>query len=117
MCLIFFKFSDQINFPISESITRILTSYLQGTGGGRIANCSGMKPESAAEERNLNSAFNNNLSRMLKNSIVFYRVTHQVVQNLLLTSNQKFRFGLAWTDLARPKRNFGFEVNGRFCTT
>ena len=32
----------------------ILTiSYLQGTGGGRTANCSGMKPESAAEDRSL----------------------------------------------------------------
>ena len=36
-----------------------------------------------------------------------YRVTHQVVQNLPLPSKQK----------ARPKRNFCFEVNGRFCTT
>ena len=26
----------------------------------------------------------------------------------------KFRFGLTWPDLARSKRNFCFEVNGRF---
>ena len=31
-----------------------------------------------------------------------YRVTHQVVTNLPLTSKQKFRFGLAWPGLARP---------------
>ena len=28
-----------------------------------------------------------------------YRVTHHVVQNLPLTSKQKFRFGMAWPDL------------------
>ena len=37
-----------------------------------------------------------------------YRVTHHVVQNLPLTSKQKFRLGLA---------NFRFEVNRRFWTT
>ena len=31
--------------------------------------------------------------------------------------NQKFRFGLACPDLARPKRNFSFDVNGRFEST
>ena len=46
-----------------------------------------------------------------------YRVTHHVRQNLLLTSKQEFRFGLAWAGLARPKRNFCFKVNGRFWTT
>ena len=45
-----------------------------------------------------------------------YRVTHLLVQNLPLTSKVKFRFGLACPGLARPKRNFTFEVNGRFCT-
>ena len=45
-----------------------------------------------------------------------YRVTIQLVQNLLLTSKLKFRFGLARPGQARPKRNFCFEVNGRFCT-
>ena len=44
-----------------------------------------------------------------------YRVTIHLVQNLPLTSKQKFHFGLACPDLARPKRNFSFEVNGRFC--
>ena len=43
-----------------------------------------------------------------------YRVTHQVGSNLPLTSKQKFRFGLACPDLARPKRNISFDVNGRF---
>ena len=42
-----------------------------------------------------------------------YRVTHQVGSNFPLTSKQKFRFGLACPDLARPKRNFSFDVNGR----
>ena len=46
-----------------------------------------------------------------------YRVTHQVVTNLLLTSKQKFRFGLPCPGLARPKRNFCFEVNGSFIAT
>ena len=42
-----------------------------------------------------------------------YRVTHLLVQNLPLTSKEKFRFGLACPGLARPKRNFSY---GRFCT-
>ena len=46
-----------------------------------------------------------------------YRVTHQVVTNLPLTSKQKFRFSLARPGQARPKQNFCFEVNGRFITT
>ena len=37
-----------------------------------------------------------------------YRVTIQLVQNLLLTSKPKFRFGLVCPGLARPKRNFCF---------
>ena len=41
-----------------------------------------------------------------------YRVTHQVVTNLPLTSKHKFCIGLA-----RPKRNFCSDVNGRFVTT
>ena len=47
---------------------------------------------------------------------MFYRVTHLLVQNLPLTSKVKFRFGLACPGLARPNRNFTFEVNVRFCT-
>ena len=47
-------------------------------------------------------------------SLSLYRVTHHVVQNLLLTSEQKFCFALACPDPARPKRNFWFEVNRRF---
>ena len=43
-----------------------------------------------------------------------YRVTHLVDSNLLLTSNQKFRFGLARSGQARPIRNLSFDVNGRF---
>ena len=46
----------------------------------------------------------------------FYKVTHQVVTNLPLTSKQKFRFGLARPGQARPKQNFCFEVNRRFVT-
>ena len=46
-----------------------------------------------------------------------YRVTIPLVLNLLLTSEQKFRFGLACPGLARPKRNFHFEVNRRFWTS
>ena len=34
-----------------------------------------------------------------------YRVTHLVVQNLPLTSKQKFHFGLAWPGHARPGQN------------
>ena len=45
-----------------------------------------------------------------------YRVTHHVVQNLPLTSKQKFSFRLARPGQARPKRNFSFAVNRRFCT-
>ena len=48
--------------------------------------------------------------------IFVYRVTRLLVQNLPLTSKVKFRFGLARPGQARPKRNFTFEVNGRFCT-
>ena len=50
-------------------------------------------------------------------ALKLYRVTHQVVTSLPLTSKQKFRFGLARPDLSRPKRNFCIEVNGRFCTS
>ena len=46
-----------------------------------------------------------------------YRVTEQLVQNFPLTSGQKFRFGLACPVLARPKWNFCFELNGKFCTS
>ena len=46
--------------------------------------------------------------------IYLYRVTITLVQNLLLTSKQKFRFGLARAGQVRPKWNFWFEVNGRF---
>ena len=62
-----------------------------------MANCSGMKPESAAEERNLHNAFNKlnryfyktQLSSTLFLDIqayaMLYRVTHLVEDNLLLT--------------------------------
>ena len=43
-----------------------------------------------------------------------YRLTHLVDSNLLLTSKQKFRFGLARSGQARPIRNFCFGGNGRF---
>ena len=43
---------------------------------------------------------------------LFYRVTITLVQNLLLTSKQKFRFGLARA--GQVKRNFCSEVNRRF---
>ena len=48
-------------------------------------------------------------------TLPLYRVTIQLEQNFPLTSKQKFRFGLGWPGLARPKQNFCFEVNGRFC--
>ena len=56
-------------------------------------------------------------SHLIVRNKVSYRVTHHVVQNLPLTAKQKLHFGLAWLGLARPKRNFCFEVNGRFWTT
>ena len=46
-----------------------------------------------------------------------YRVTIPLVQNLMLSSKQKFRFGLARPGKARPKRNLCFEVNRRFRTS
>ena len=46
--------------------------------------------------------------------IDLYRVTIQLVANLPLTSEQKFRFGLVRPGQARPKGNFCFEVNRRF---
>ena len=46
-----------------------------------------------------------------------YRVTILLVQNLPLTSNHKFLFGLARSGKARPKRDFCFEVKGRFWTS
>ena len=45
---------------------------------------------------------------------LLYRVTHLLDSNLPLTSKDKFRIGL---DLARPKRNFWFDVNRRFEST
>ena len=50
-------------------------------------------------------------------SNVMYRVTQHVGSNLPLTSKYKFHFGLACPDLARPKRNFCVDVNGRFDPT
>ena len=50
-------------------------------------------------------------------TVQLYRVTISLVQNLLLTSEQKFRFGLTCPALARPKQNFCFEVNRRFWTS
>ena len=43
-----------------------------------------------------------------------YRVTHHVDSNHPLTSKQKFHFGLACPDQARPKRNFCYDFNRRF---
>ena len=37
--------------------------------------------------------------------------------NLLLTSKQMFRIGLACPDLARPKWNYCFDVNRKFVST
>ena len=42
------------------------------------------------------------------------RATQHVGSNLPLTSNQKFRCGLACSYLARPKWNFCSDVNRRF---
>ena len=44
-------------------------------------------------------------------------MTHLVDSNLPLTSKDKFCIGLACPDLARPKRNFWFDVNRRFEST
>ena len=49
--------------------------------------------------------------------ILFYRVTHQVVTNLLLTSKEKLSFGLTCPGLARPNWNFCFDDKGRFVIT
>ena len=49
-----------------------------------------------------------------ENNNVGYRVTIPLVQNLPLTTKQKFRFDLGRPGEARPKRNFCFEVNRRF---
>ena len=46
-----------------------------------------------------------------------YWVTQQVGSNLPLTSKQKFRFSLTCPDLARPKQNVWFDVNRRFEST
>ena len=46
--------------------------------------------------------------------LITYRVTITLVQNLPLTSNQKFRFGLTCPALAMPKRNLCFEINRCF---
>ena len=43
-----------------------------------------------------------------------YSVTHHIVQNLLLTSKQKFRFGLARPSRARTKQNFSLKSTGGF---
>ena len=45
---------------------------------------------------------------------IIYRVTIPFVQNLLLTSKQKFHFGLARPGQAMSKQNICFEVNRRF---
>ena len=50
-------------------------------------------------------------------NLVTYGATNLVDSNLPLTSKLKFRIGLANPDLARPKRNFCFDVNGRFEST
>ena len=42
-----------------------------------------------------------------------YRGTYLLDSNLPLTSKDKFRIGLACPALARPKRNFWFDVNRR----
>ena len=39
-----------------------------------------------------------------------YKVTISLVKNLLLTSKQKFLFGLAWTVLAWPVQNGTFVL-------
>ena len=48
--------------------------------------------------------------------VQLYRVTIQLVQNLRLTSRQKFRFGLVCPGLARPTRNFFLDLSRSFCT-
>ena len=45
---------------------------------------------------------------------VLYRVTIQVVTNILLTSKQKLRFKYMGLIV---KQNFSFDVNRRFVTT
>ena len=61
------------------------------------------------------SEIHNNIESRKTDNISYepeYRVTIQLVQNLPLTSKQKFRFGLA-----RPHGlDICFEVNRRFCT-
>ena len=43
-----------------------------------------------------------------------YRVTHLVDSNLLLTSNQKFRFCLARSEQTRLIRSLSYDFNGKF---
>ena len=55
----------------------------------------------------------------LRSSTGTYRVTNQVQvePNLPLTSKQKLRFSLSRSGQARLKRNFCFDVKGRFGST
>ena len=69
-------------------------------------------PDSFVEADNVNTLFTNFL-----NAKGIYRVTHHVDSNLPLTSKQKFHFGLACLDLARPKQNFCSDDKGRFEST
>ena len=71
-----------------------------------------MRPEMAGAQYE-EGAYSHNLAPL-------YRVTHQVVTNLLLTSKQKFCFGLACFGLAclgQAKTELFKSINGRFVTT
>ena len=59
----------------------------------------------------------NSFTKLRRHFDLKYRVTIPLVQNLLLTSKWKFRFGRASPGQARPKRNFCSEVNRRFKTS
>ena len=47
-----------------------------------------------------------NLNSPVTDEEVHYRVTHQVVASLPLTSKQQFHFGMPWPGLAKSKQNF-----------
>ena len=46
-----------------------------------------------------------------------YRVTRMVAENIMLTSNSKFRHRPGWQANLTVKRNFKFRVNINYSTT
>ena len=63
------------------------------------------------------NAKRSHLDWLTMSKISYLQGDHHVGQNLPLTSKKKFRFGLVRPGQTRPKRNFCFEVKGRFWPT